>query len=222
MVVYKYTEISHRHMKMTQKTDLKIAENISDLPDLISDSDGVITDLSSTYHEYMLEVHGHKAVVNEPSFFSFKDAYPNLEKPHQYIPDFVNDPYWFAKISVYPDAKIALQKLHQAGKKITIVTSCGDSKETMRARLECYERELGNIVSDVIFQPLAKCKSDTLSGMPKSEFFDDLESVCNEVSAHGHDVYMRQRNYNINVCPLRDFGGNFKIAKSWSDLPYFD
>lgn len=188
---------------------------------LHTDADGVILDLNSAYHRYMKEMHGHVAVVNEPSCYNFSDAYPYLDKPHMHILDFLESYDYFSSIQAYPEAKTALKALHDLGAPITVVTSCGQSDETRRGRLDCLDREFGRIINDVIILPLGSTKGNELRMLPEGVFIDDQFAVCEAVHKDtGHHVYMRNRRYNENEShPLLGSGCINRMA-CWSQLPY--
>ncbi|APD91947.1 hypothetical protein BM525_18875 (plasmid) [Alteromonas mediterranea] len=200
------------------RNELIIANNASTLPDLISDSDGVITDFSSAFHSYMHDVLGLKPIANEPRSFDYSDVYPSYDSPAKHIKDFINNPDYFGDIGIYPEALIALKKLHSAGVRITIVTSIGDSPDVMRARLDLYNRELTGVVDDVIFLPFCSEKSETLKTFSRSIFIDDLIGECVSATANGHDAFLFPRNYNRYASPST---GIKTLVNNWRSLPYF-
>lgn len=194
-------------------------DNLDALPDLISDSDGVITDFSSAFHSYMSDVLGLNAFVNEPSNFDYSDAYPSYDSPSKHINEFINNPKYFGSMRIYPEAKLALKKLHSSGVKITIVTSIGDSLEVQRSRLDLYNRELNNIVDDVIFLPQGGKKHGTLELFPCSFFVDDLVSECESANAIGHTSFLFPRKYNPHMSSNI---GVKQLPFKWYSLPYFN
>lgn len=200
------------------KNELEIANYARDLPDLISDSDGVITDFSSAFHSYMNDVLGLKAIVNEPSNFDFSDAYPSYNSPSKHIKEFIHNPDYFGNIGIYPEALNALKKLHSAGVRITIVTAIGDSPEVIRSRLDLYNRELTGVVNDVIFLPSGSAKSETLKTFSRSIFIDDLISECESATTIGHVPFLFPRKYNRCLPPSSDIT---TLVNGWHSLPYF-
>ncbi|MEG3764902.1 hypothetical protein [Alteromonas sp. 14N.309.X.WAT.G.H12] len=192
--------------------------NINDLPDLISDSDGVITDFSTAFHAYMADIHGHVAHVNEPENYNYSDAYPNHPEPWVHIKEFVNNPVHFGSVKIYREAIDALKVLHDAGVKIRILTATGDSRDVINTRLDCFNEHLSRYVEDVQFLPFGALKTDALKRYPPGFFIDDLVRECHGALSANHKPFLFHRRYNASATLLN---GVHRLKSGWSSLPYF-
>lgn len=211
---------THKHTREIAMANRFITvENASELPDLISDSDGVITDFSTAFHRFMESVHGHFAHVNEPENYNFSDAYPQHPAPWQHIKEFINNTEFFGNMGLYPDAVSAIKSLHSAGVRVRIITSVGDSEEVKRARLNVYDREISAYIDDVTFLPLASSKSDSLRKYDSSFFLDDLAKECHGALESDHKPFLFHRRYNA-LDPLEK--SVTRLKSGWVDLPYFE
>jgi 5'(3')-deoxyribonucleotidase len=172
----------------------------SELPYLLSDADGVCLDLISGFNAYMFSETQEVALTKPQTQFDFSDIYPmfSAEQIKKHIRDFVNDPYHFSHIKAYPKAVSAYKKIHETGRKIIIITACGDAHGTKAAREECFDREYGPIISDIIFAPYTGSKNDILSKFNKTTFLDDHLPTCLEASKTQHKIVVLNRSYNSN------------------------
>lgn len=176
----------------------KMGVQENDIP-LYLDSDGVFMDFSSAFYRYMEQEHGIKAINVEPSRFDYADVFPDIDKPHQFIADFI-DSIYFEQMKPYAGAVEAIQAQRERFQKIIVVTSCGDDPHVRKARLKSYEAGLNGQFDDVIFLPLGGCKKDVMSKLPKGAFVDDQMRVLKPVVEAGHKGFLFNRNYNQDVC----------------------
>lgn len=188
-----------------------------------SDADGVCLDFTSGLHDFMLNEVGVKASELEPLLFDYSNCYPYTPNLIDRIKDFVNSRDYFSKIKAYPEAIEALTKYkNQINGEIRIITACGKNQETVDARIECIERELPGLVSDVVFCNFGSCKSDLLAKMPPSIFMDDLFSVCQNVSQKSdHLVFLINQKYNSKPTKNDHSDLTFNRINSPLDLPIF-
>jgi FMN phosphatase YigB (HAD superfamily) len=193
-------------------------ENAHLLGNLISDSDGVITDFSSTFHEFMKKEKGLISVLNEPENFNFSDAYPSHKTPWIFVKEFMMNPDYISKISVYEESKLALASLHSAGVKVIIVTSIGDSAEIVRARTDSLDSQIGAFIDDITVLPAGHTKEHELAKHSKSLFIDDLAKECNPASLLGHKSFLFDRKYNQKDTLNPDV---VRMKNGWKSLPYF-
>lgn len=186
---------------------------------LLLDGDGVCINFSAGFAQYMVDVHGHEAAVAEPMHFNYSDMYPTLEKPSAFIPGFIHSEH-FEATPFYPEAVEKLRDIRANGTQIIMITSCGDELNVQRARRAGIEREVGDIIEDVIFLPLAGGKLDVLKKFEPATFVDDQLHMCIDGVQAGHQSFLFNRRYNQNV-PLVDlFTHQIYRAYGWDCLPH--
>jgi hypothetical protein len=188
---------------------------------IISDADGVCVDFTHGFYRYMQEVHGLTATATEPSAFNYADAFPELEKPSAYIPEYMSSEY-FKSTPIYPEAMAAFNAIHDAGGKIDIVTSCGINVFATDARIELLNRELGHVIRNITVLGFGECKQKVLSKMKGDAFIDDLFDVCKTAASVGHKAYLFDRKYNQETCDKTMNEMGIVRAKSWHDLHIFN
>lgn len=169
---------------------------------LILDGDGVIIDFSSGFANYMQEVHNITPLSIEPAQFNYSDAYPMLEKPAAYIPGFIDSEH-FERTPLYEGSAEKLREIKAQGHTLLMVTSCGDAEHVRAMRTRMLMRELGPIIDDIIFLPLASSKVDVLKRLPKGVFVDDQLAMCIDGVQAGHQSFLFNRRYNQHL-PVSD------------------
>ncbi len=184
---------------------------------LYLDSDGVFMDFSNAFYLYMKEEHGISAINIEPSNFDYSDVFPQIDKPHKFIADFIDSVY-FQKMQPYAGAVEAIKAQRELFQKIVVVTSCGDDPHVQKARLKSYEAGLDGQFDDVIFLPLGGCKKDVMSALPKGVFVDDQLRVLRPVVEAGHKGFLFDRNYNKGECPNELSSLNIQRVSCISEL----
>ena len=206
-----------KHTRMIMKK-LIARENAHLMGELISDSDGVITDFSSAYHKFMREEKNLHATSSEPENFNFSDVYPTHKSPWEFVGEFVKNPEYVGSIMVYPEAVVALKELHEAGVKVRIITAIGDDIDVINARKESLERQIGSIVDDIKCIPLGASKETELAKHRKAFFVDDLPKECNSAAQLGHKSFLFDRKYNQKDT-LNDQVQ--RMVYGWKTLPFF-
>lgn len=186
---------------------------------LILDGDGVIIDFSSGFANYMQAVHKITPLSIEPAHFNYADAYPMLEKPAAYIPGFIDSEY-FERTPLYEGAAEKLREIKAQGHTLLMVTSCGDAEHVKAMRTRMLMRELGPIIDDIIFLPLASSKVDALKRLPKGVFVDDQLTMCIDGTQAGHQSFLFNRRYNQHL-PVSDLiTHNIHRMYSFDCLPH--
>lgn len=186
---------------------------------LLLDGDGVCINFSAGFAQYMADVHGYEAEVAEPMHFNYSDMYPTLDKPSSFIPGFIHSEH-FEATPFYPEAVEKLRDIRANGTQIIMVTSCGDELNVQYARRAGIEREVGDIIEDVIFLPLAGGKLDVLKKFEPATFVDDQLHMCIDGVQAGHKSFLFNRRYNQNA-PLVDlFTHQIYRAYGWDCLPH--
>ena len=185
------------------------------------DGDGVCLNFSEGYLNFLWQSRNIKALHHDPANFDFTDVLPQLDKPWQYIPEFINECDQFSDIPAYPEAKQALHALSQAGVPLTMITACGNSVNTQRNRLNTLSREFGDVFKEVVFLPMGEDKTATLRAQPEGRFVDDQLHVCAQGQLANKESYLFTRPYNRNACAATLKAQNIQRLDCWSHLPYF-
>ena len=196
---------------------LVLSDNIDILPDLISDCDGVCLDFTTAFITYIEQEHGIKPSTYNPMCYNYSDCFPSIQDIQPYIKLFLLSPDRIRNMQPFSGAIESLSAIKQAGKRITILTACGENPITTNARIDCFDNHFPNLVDDFAFVSLNGSKLNTLKKLNKSIVVDDLFDVYLDASNTGHDSILVTRNYNKKEIELKP---NTRI-KQLTELKYF-
>lgn len=163
--------------------------------DLVFDVDGVILDYPKQFISFMENEKGIAPLTsfeNEASY-SFDTMFPPSILGGRHISDFIIEMgmnlNYFSTIPYLGPAQSVLQKLHAAGFRIHLLTSCGNSEVTQQARRENLKAILPYI-SSLKMLPLGASKMVSLFSYEQGTmFFDDHERNYKAGLRAGLDAY---------------------------------
>lgn len=174
---------------------------------VILDCDGVLLNWKTAFIDWMIENTFFRGFDSWPEesydfhvFAQLPDgsAFPKaLEKP---LMNIFNETHHIKKLPPIPGAVKAVQKLHEAGAVIKVVTSFSDKYESMRMREKNLIDVFGHVFQDIVGLPLRESKLNYLSKQDiNSVFVDDLPQHITsalEAGLHPHNIFMVAHPYN--------------------------
>ncbi|MER8924311.1 hypothetical protein [Mesorhizobium sp. M0859] len=162
----------------------------------ILDCDDVLLDWQRGFRHWIYANHGIKPEARGPMSWSlFKWLGVPEARCMELIADF-NASQAFGELYAMDGAIDAVAKLHQAGHRLTVLTSCSADPVVLARRKENLQRVFGVMIERVICLALGESKAGWLEVLKSGIWIEDNYKNAMVGSDAGHITYMMRRRHN--------------------------
>lgn len=162
----------------------------------IIDCDGVLLDWQRGFRSWVFRHRGVRPLTDEPQSWSLAEWLGLDEHECRTLIEQFNASQEFGQLAALPDAVDAVGRLHRAGHRLTVLTSCSSRPEIANRRRENLRREFGQGFDRVICLDLHECKRTWLDVLRPGVWIEDNYRNALQGMYAGNKTFMLRRSHN--------------------------